>query len=170
MPTYVFITTPQRVFGVERILQENGHDAFVPVEWRWRRLRHRTRNREQVPVPKLGPYGFLTCDGPAPVFDEFFRQRFSFRYLRGEDGLPASLPDWAVEKVKAMTEQPRKIKRYNTHGSFRVNEVVKILEGPFEGETVSIHDIRGKYAVILRQLFGAEREVLISFEELEKAA
>lgn len=162
------MTAPQKEFLVERILRENGFEAFCPVEWRWRRVRHRSKKREQFARPKLRPYVFLTLEGPAVALDGVLLNRARVRYL-GENGLPTALPESAIGILAKLHEEPRKVKARNTHMTFRKDEVVKITEGPFEGETVSIKDIKGKHAVILRRMFGAEREMLISFDELEAA-
>lgn len=91
------------------------------------------------------------------------------RYL-GSYGAPVALPEGAYEKVLAMSERPTPRKKaYNTHGTFRVGEKVRITEGPFIDHIVDIKDIRGKSARIVLELFGGPREVSIALEELEAA-
>lgn len=169
MADFALWVPPQTEFRIGRILMDNGIEAVVPVEYRWRRLRQRHRERKQVPIPKLKGYVFVRLEGGPVSFESILLQRYRVSYL-GCHGLPQALPEGALEKVIAMSENPKPRKKaYNSHGTFRVGEKVRIVEGAFTDHVVEIEQIRGKSAVIVLELFNSKREVTIGLDELEAA-
>lgn len=169
-------TAPQKEFTVERILRENGFEIFMPLEYRWRKIRHRTKKREQIARPKLRPYLFLRMPfaGPAVSLTGILMERARVAYL-GDEGVPRAIPESDMKFVFDMHEEPRLMRqrkgreKFNTNHHFRIDEKVTITEGLFEGEVAEISEIRGKNAVIIRELFGVPREILVDFDKLEPA-
>jgi transcription antitermination factor NusG len=75
-----------------------------------------------------------------------------------------------ITKFANGIQRPDEEKHMQTGKEFHVGDIVRITQGPFDGMTVPVHEIRGSEARVFLELFGAQHEVAISTWALEAAA
>jgi transcription antitermination factor NusG len=66
-------------------------------------------------------------------------------------------------------QRPKEEKHMQTGKEFKAGDMVRIMEGPFDGLTVPVHEIRGREARVFLELFGGRHDVAIPVELLEAA-
>jgi len=164
---------PQKEFAVQEILSRKGVTTYCPADRRWRKVSRFVKEKELRSFPLVPGYvfaGFPPC--PARWF-EIFAVPIILGCI-GVGGSPKSINPAAMERMigryKNGFTRPTEEKFMASNSEFKVGQVVRIADGPFEGHKVPVVEISGKNARVLIELFGLQQEVEISAFVLEPAA
>ena len=157
---FVVRTQPQAEQRVQRGLRENGLEAYLPTETRWRRTRYRTA---RVFAPMFPSYLFVGLSTGRPEF-YIVRALDGFLGFLGIDGKPFPVRFGKVEaepdqfSIEAMREaetlglfdftRSKKI-------SFEPGQPVRIIGGHFAGFMAKVLETPGGDAKRIRILMDA---------------
>lgn len=160
----------QKEIAAERILRDNGFNAFCPIEIKLRRANSYSKRREPRQYAKLIRYLFVAFEKGKPIpWFSLFRFRM-IQAVIGQGGLPVAIRSIDMQRVFGMSEAVTPYRKAsNPHRSFMVGENVEIVDGPFVGRFVRVEEIKGDKARIILELFGENRDVMLPLEYLEVA-
>ena len=129
---YAFRTPPMKEFVAEEVLNRRGHDAFVPVEWKWRRGPPPRRIRQRVKCPMLVRYVFVGFGARPPWYD--LSKSPVIQGVVGLDGAPARIAQESIDYLRRLsgTHVPH-MRSYNPRRSFSPGDEAQITGGPFAG-------------------------------------
>lgn len=132
---YALYTRPRHEKKVLEILTNKGDEVFLPLLKTKRQFKDRKR---EVELPLF----------PSYIFSKFeFKERFSILETHGVmkivnfQGTPAIVPDWQIESLKKILENPQTLQLENY---FRQGDVVEVKEGPFKGLRGTVKQLRGE--------------------------
>ena len=132
---YALYTRPRHEKKVLEILTNKGDEVFLPLLKTKRQFKDRKR---EVELPLF----------PSYIFSKFeFKERFSILETHGVmkivnfQGSPAIVPDWQIESLKKILENPQTLQLENY---FRQGDVVEVKEGPFKGLRGTVKQLRGE--------------------------
>lgn len=170
---YGLRTPPQKEFVAQAILARKGIATFCPADRRWRRRNGYARHKQLVSYPMLPRLVFAGFVPGLPAWFDLFRLP-AIQGAIGIAGRPARMDEAGMLRLLARypngIQRPDEERFMRTHAEFKAGEVVRICDGPFDGMAVPVHEIRGSEARVLLELFGAQHEVAIAVDKLEKAA
>lgn len=164
---YVVSVPPQAEFKIEAELRKLGHDAMVPVEYKWRRRNAHSKHKKRKAYPVFPRYVFTGTKGeprwpeitslqPAPVRPVSF------------GGKPAQLAQADVARLVTISSD-KLPEGFNLHKAIKAGEVARIAAGPFAGHSAMVRKIEGDRAQMSVPLFGHDNAVLVSLDQLEAA-
>lgn len=163
--------TGQRVFVPELLARRAGFEVFLPVRKEWRRRNQFTSQRELQSYPLMPGWMFVGWARGACRWDDLMALDIVSGVL-GTGGRPLRIGQG--EMIDAMRQWgggrlPGSLKRYMRVGhEFEEGDVMRVAEGPFEGQTVRVVEIGGPQTRVLIDFFGKGRSVRIDTESLEK--
>ena len=176
---FVVRTAPQAEARVQRGLRENGLEAYLPTETRWRRTRYRTA---RVFAPMFPSYLFVGLSTGRPEF-YIVRALDGFLGFLGIDGKPFPVRFGKVEaepdsfSIEAMREaetlglfdftRSKKI-------TFEPDQPVRIVGGPFAGFMAEVLESPADDAKRIRILMqaigrGTSQPTTIDMKQIEAA-
>lgn len=133
MKLSAFRTAPQTEFKAERELQEAGISAFVPVEYRWRRVGASRSRRIKIRTPMVP--GYVIAASGLPMA----------RYVRTRVGAlttdEADRLHMISGKEEANPDTPPPLELWDP------GDKAVICEGPFKGHSVEVTESRGKVCI-----------------------
>lgn len=162
---YALRTAPQREFAVETILKNEGLRAFCPTE-----VRYRFVGKKKVPqdYAMLARYLFAGGDGLFCAV-RWLRDRGLVNGVVGIEGVPAPIPDAAVQRLARMSSKPVPTRSTAIRKGFAAGDTVEVLVGPLQALVVKVESIKGRAAMVIAPMLGTERLVEIPLESLEAA-
>lgn len=161
-----FRVEPQTEFIAARMLAQRRYKVKVPVELRLRRKSRYCKSKRRSAYPFLIGYVFVrlpeagSLDGVLDVDCVKSPVRFGLS--------PIVVPDMAMRIMQMLAKQnnPHRTST-NTRMSFVVGDTVEVAEGPFQGWSGKVEEIRGEKARLVFQMFGAARDIDIPCEQLQ---
>lgn len=176
MSWYALRTSPQKELAlagshdakgewVAGILERKGYEVFTPIETRWQR-QFRKGKRRPVSRPMLPGYIFVAgpVDWPSLLSENYITG------VIGRDGMPWPISDFDMQRLRSMADSATPHRRsVNQRRTLHEGDKVEVIRGPYSGMVSEVKGLSGRKAKILLMLFGAQREVYISHEDLEAA-
>ena len=132
---YALYTRPRHEKKVAEFLNEKKQEVFLPLIKTMRQLKDRKR---EVELPLFASY----------IFSKFeYKERFSILETHGIikivnfKGIPATVPDWQIESLKAILENPESLRLENY---FKQGDLVEVKNGPFKGMRGTVKQLKGE--------------------------
>ena len=131
---YAIYTRPRHEKKVFALLEEKMQEVFLPLVTQVRLWKDR---KKKVEVPLFNSYLFARFD---------YKNRFDLLQTKGIvkivnfRGTPAVVPDWQIESLKKMLDNPKKMRLENY---MRTGQEVEVIEGAFKGMRGAVKTIKG---------------------------
>lgn len=196
---YAVTTAPQKEHVAAYFLRQYGLRTYVPTETRWRRHNRHSRQKSEIAFPVTPRYVFVGVAGE-PAWWEIMQvphvtavvgiegKPALFSRKAKKDAGPGEFREWmavipngelrigAGERRifvngRGIFRAPKEQRHMRTHKEFGVGDQVVVVEGPLEGMTFKVEDIKGKNAKVLMPMMMETglREVSIPLGSLEAA-
>lgn len=137
---YALYTRPRHEKKVAEILNQKGEEVFLPLLKTKRQFKDRKR---EVELPLF----------PSYIFSKFeYKERFSILETHGVmkivnfQGKPAIVPDWQIESLKVILENPETLRLENY---YRQGDLVKVVNGPFKGLNGTVKQQKGESRLVI---------------------
>ena len=175
---YAVVTKAGAEHPVAAQLERTGLVVVVPIQRTERAINKFTRRKQWFEHPLLPRYVFVgfghgvasDYDGEVRTFFAMQRDLTLVQAVVGMEGMPRRMN---AQKVAAFIERSGVVvKALSVPADLRPGQgdSATITSGPFEGNVVRVHEIRGAEARVLMPLFGnAEHEVSVPLANLSKA-
>lgn len=137
---YAIYTRPRHEKKVFALLEEKKQDVFLPLVTRVRLWKDR---KQKVEMPLFSSYLFARFD---------YKNRFDLLHTSGVvkivnfRGTPAVVPDWQIDALKQMIENPDKMRMENY---MRAGQEVEVTEGAFKGMRGAVKTIKGRERLVV---------------------
>jgi len=137
---YAVYTRPRNEKKVYEKLQEKGIETFLPLVKRTHQWKDR---KKKVDMPLFNSYLFVKIE---------YKNRFSVLQTNGVvkiinfNGVPAVVPEWQIDSLRRMITFPERIRLENY---MRPGELVKVINGPFEGMQGTIKHLKGEDRLVI---------------------
>ena len=169
---YALRTPAQKEFVAQEILTQKGLVTYCPTDKRWRKRNRYTKTKELIGYAMIPRTVFVGFEPGVPLwFDIFLIPCISS--VVGINGKPMRLDNKGMSNLITKwangIQRPKEEKHMETGKEFKAGDVVRIVDGPFDGMTVPVTSIRGSEARVFLELFGVQHEVAISTWALEAA-
>lgn len=181
---YALRTAPQKEQTTVRILRAQDLLVCVPTETRWRKRHHYDKSKTERRFVAMPGYVLIGWSGAGPI-PWWSALRFAvvksvvgyrppatkdepFPHLR-----PLQLDTKTVGRMleKDLLTAPSFYRFQRTWGEYNPNDRVRVVAGPFEGFESKVVAVSSEgEARIMIDILGAQREVVVPAEYIEKAA
>lgn len=169
---YALRTPAQKEFIAQELLTQAGFVTYCPTDKRWRKRNRYTKQKELISYAMIPRTVFVGFEPGIPAWFNLFSLP-CITSVVGVNGTPMRLDNNGmanlITKWANGIQRPKEERHMETGKEFRVGDVVRIVDGPFDGMTVPVTEIRGSEARIFLSLFGTDHEVSISTWALEAA-
>ena len=169
---YALRTPAQKEFIAQEILTQKGLVTYCPTDKRWRRRNRYQRQKELLSYAMIPRTVFIGFKPGVPLWFDIFALP-AISSVVAINGKPMRLDEQGmanlITRYSNGIQRPDEEKHMQTGKEFKAGDVVRIVEGPFDGLTVPVHEIRGREAKVFLELFGGRHEVLLATEILEAA-
>lgn len=169
---YALRTPAQKEFVAQEILTQRGLTTYCPTDKRWRKRNRYTRGKELLSYAMIPRTVFVGFKPGVPLWFNLFLLP-CISSVVGIAGTPRRLDSAGmanlITKWANGVQRPKEEQHMQTGKEFHAGDMVRVLDGPFSGMVVPVHEIRGKEARIFMELFGGQHEVEISTWMLEAA-
>lgn len=164
---FAVIVPPQKERLIEQILGALGFDAFVPIQFRWRRVNSRQKVKKYVPYVMASRYVFVGFETlPVP-----WHRLLGLRLISGvigHEGQPIAIPPVTMRSLFATSgEEEARTSAVRLNRSIVAGDTVLITDGPFRGHQVRIEGIERNKASVLIEMFQTAQRIEISLDALE---
>ena len=157
---YAIYTKPRHEKKVFDLLIEKKQETFLPLVKQVRIWKDR---KKKVEMPLFSSYLFARFD---------YKDRFTILTTYGVvkiinfKGVPAVVPDWQIDALKKMIENPEQVRLENY---IRTGEEVEVILGPFKGMHGSVKTVKGDTRLIVT-IDGIQQSVsvVISADSVKK--
>jgi transcription antitermination factor NusG len=164
---YVVLVPPQKEILIERLLGICNFPAFVPIQFRWRRVNSHQKVRRFVPYVMASRYVFIgTDDGEFP-----WARLLQLGLINSPlmfEGRPVWIPR---DTMRGLFETTRETEDRQTavrvNKSVVVGDEVLITEGPFRDHVVKVKGIERGRARAIVELFQTAHEIELDMGTLE---
>lgn len=171
---FALIVPPQKERVSEEILIRLGYDAFVPIQFRWRRVNAHQKVKKYVPYIMASRYVFLGFNKKEIPWNDLHLMTevcgVEFHGVVGIAGNPIAIPTKTMRSLfnQSGEEEIRK-SAVRLNRSIVAGDSVVISDGPFKGHQVNIEGIeRGKAKVIV-QIFQSAQMIEVDVGDLDPA-
>lgn len=169
---YALRTPAQKEFIAQEILTQKGLVTYCPTDKRWRRRNRFQKHKELIGYAMLPRTVFVGFEPGIPLWFNIFSLP-AISSVVAINGRPMKLDSAGMSNLISNyangIQRPKEEKHMQTGKEFKAGDMVRIMEGPFDGMTVPVHEIRGREARVFLELFGGRHEVSVSTELLEAA-
>lgn len=169
---YAIRTPAQKEFIAQEILTQKGLVTYCPTDERWRRRNRYQKAKELIAYALVTRTVFVGFEPGVPLWFDLFKLP-CITSVVGIAGEPRRLDNRGMKnlitKYRNGIKRPDEEKHMKTGKEFKAGDMVRIVDGPFDGMVVPVHEIRGREARIFLELFGSRQEVAISTLLLEAA-
>lgn len=169
---YALRTPAQKEFIAQEILTQKGLVTYCPTDKRWRRRNRFQKHKELLSYAMLPRTVFVGFEPGIPLWFDIFALP-AISSVVAINGRPMKLDSAGMSNLITNyangIQRPKEEKHMQTGKEFKAGDMVRIMEGPFDGLTVPVHEIRGREARVFLELFGGRHEVSVSTELLEAA-
>lgn len=137
---YAVYTRPRHEKKVFEQFQEREQESYLPLVKQVRLWKDR---KKKVEVPMFRSYLFARFD---------YKYRFDLLQIKGVvkivnfRGTPAVVPDWQIDALKKMVENPDKV-HFETY--IHTGEEVEVTEGAFKGMRGMVKTIKGATRLVV---------------------
>lgn len=164
---YALTVPPQKEFTAEMMLRERGIDAFVPIEYRMKRVNPQVKKKVETAYVLAARYVFAGFSVDVPPWSDVFGVHI-VRGIVGAGGEPTCIPVNIMRQLFARSDAAGiQAAPPAPNRSFKVGDVVKITDGPFYGYEVSLTEINEVKARVLIHLFNSLQEIEIPVDSVE---
>jgi len=137
---YALYTRPRHEKKAYELLVEKGAEVFLPLV-----KEHKIYGQRKKLVEK-------------PLFSSYLFCRFEHKYripilethgiikIVNFNGVPAVIPDWQIESLKILLQNPHPFRLENY---LRPGDLVEVTDGPFKGMKGMVKIIKGESRLIL---------------------
>lgn len=165
---YALTVAPQKEFVAEKVLKNMGHDALVPVEFKWRRADRYSNKKKVHPYAMMNGYVFAGFNGHVPWMQ--LRETPCITGVVGFQGEPAQIPTKAVNDIRELSGQEIAfMKSIDVRRSFRAGDMVRVSSGPLQGQFIKIKRIVADRAHSIFEFFNRTYPIELPLEILEAA-
>jgi len=187
---YAFLVPAQKEYTAAHILTRRGAVTYVPTHTRFRRRNRYAKRKEEFAFPVAPRYVFAGFRHP-PEWYWLFQLPLILAVV-GINGTPKSMLNNKLAEFMGATPNgklklaegersievegrrplraPKEQRHMRTHREFKAGDEVDIVDGAYRDRKVIVREITGHMAKILMPLFGAEREVEVPLENLERTS
>lgn len=169
---YAIRTPAQKEFIAQEILTQQGLVTYCPTDKRWRRRNRYQKHKELIGYAMIPRTVFVGFEPGIPLWFDLFNLP-CIQSVVGIAGEPRRLDTNGMKnlitKYRNGIQRPTEEKHMLTGKEFKAGDMVRVIEGPFDGMVVPVHEIRGREARIFLDLFSAPHEVSFPVELLEAA-
>jgi len=137
---YALYTRPRHEKKSFELLEEKKETVFLPLLKTVKLVRNRKKN---VELPLFPSYLFCHFD---------YKNRFDILQTHGIikivsfKSVPAVVPDWQIESLKTILENPQTLRMENY---YRQGDLVEVKSGPFKGLRGSVTTVKGESRLII---------------------
>ena len=165
--------TGKREFVIETLLRQRGFAVFLPTKKVWRRKSKYTPKKWLVSYPLLVGWVFVGWPLHQRRWADLFKVSLVHE-VASVEGIPFMIPQPTVEDMfkrwgGPKTQAPERERFMRTHYEFNVGDHARVVEGPFDGQTIEVVDLRGAKAKVILEFLGEMREIEIDTQFLEVA-
>jgi transcription antitermination factor NusG len=173
---HVVLVPPQKELLVERLLVSLGFPAFVPIQFRWRRVNSHQKVRRHVPYVMASRYVFIGRQKGGKPFPwskllalDLINRTLTYRDAQGEVW-PVGIPRGIMRDLFATSQEANdRLSKVRLNKSVAAGDAVQLIRGPFAGHVVDIQGIERGRAQVIVQLFGKANEIEVELGDLEAA-
>lgn len=169
---YALRTPANKEFIAQEILTQKGLVTYCPTDKRWRRRNRYQKQKELIGYALLPRTVFVGFPAGIPLWFDLFRLT-CISSVVGINGEPRRLDSGGmmnlIGKFANGIQRPKEEQHMLTGREFKAGDLVRIVDGPFDGMMVPVHEIRGREARVFMELFGARHEVGVAVDTLEAA-
>lgn len=170
---YALLIVPQRESAAQEILARKGIISYCPMDFRWRKRNKFAVDKELFSFPMMPGWVFVGMTKGKEPWHAVFTLRL-VRAVIGHDGRPLAIPSDAmtsmVAKFRNGVVRPEEEKFMRTNKEFKVDDMVRITQGPLRSFEAKVVEIDGAVAKVMFSMFGVSKPVEVSTETLEPAA
>jgi transcription antitermination factor NusG len=165
--------TGQREFVIETLLRKRGFSVFLPTKKVYRRKSKYTKEKRLVAFPLLAGWVFVGWPKGEYRWHDLFACNL-VNEVAGIDGRPYPIPQAVMDGMfkrwgGPKTQAPEREQFMRTHHEFKIGDRAKIVEGPFDGQSVDVLDLRGPKAKVLLAFLGGTQVLELDAMQLEAA-
>lgn len=162
-------------FVLERILDDNGVIAFVPIERRFNRQNGYAKKRKELRFPLMPGYLLVGFVQPTEAAWATVLRFSLVRGVIGNQGQPVRVPSvQIVQMLQRHTAKefiaPRAGKWMRSSRDFVPGDTVEVLDGPFAGQIFELSAVKGDSAVMVVEMFGGEKKMSVPLSGLGRVA
>jgi transcription elongation factor/antiterminator RfaH len=151
---YAIYTKPRHEKKVFDLLVEKNQEVFLPLVSQVRIWKDR---KKRVQMPLFSSYLFARFD---------YKNRYTILTTHGVvkiinfKGVPAIVPDWQIDSLKKMIENPEKVR---LESYIRAGEEVEVIHGPFKEMRGAVKTIKGNTRLIVT-IEGIQQSVSVEID------
>ena len=164
--------TGKRVFLPEHLLTRAGFEVFLPVKKVLRIKNRFTKEKHLVSVPLLADWLFVGW----PVDEDRWLELMGFDLVAGvmgAGGQPIQMSDARVMRLMRQFSGdcvPAAVKRrMQARLDFGIGDCARIIDGPLNGQSVRVIDIKGATARACLNILGGDIEIEIGVDVMTGA-
>ncbi len=137
---FALYTRPRHEKKSYDLLTEKGVTAYLPLV---KSIKFYKNRKKESQVPLFTSYLFCKFD---------YKNRFQILETHGVikvvsfKGLPAEVPEWQIEALKKIMENPESLRLENY---FRPGDLVKVNNGPFKGLQGTVVNRKGETRLMI---------------------
>jgi transcription antitermination factor NusG len=169
---YALRTPAQKEFIAQEILTQKGLVTYCPTDKRWRRRNRFQKQKQLIGYAVIPRTVFVGFEPGIPLWFDIFALP-AISSVVAINGKPMRLDSEGMRRLVSVLEngiqRPNEEKHMQTGKEFKAGDLVRVVDGPFGGIVVPVHEIRGREARVFLDLFGGNHEVSILTEYLEAA-
>jgi transcription antitermination factor NusG len=169
---YALRTPAQKEFIAQEILTQKGLVTYCPTDKRWRRRNRFQKQKQLIGYAVIPRTVFVGFEPGIPLWLDIFALP-AISSVVAINGKPMRLDSEGMKRLVSVLangiQRPKEEKHMQTGKEFKAGDLVRVVDGPFDGIVVPVHEIRGKEARVFLDLFGGHHEVSILTEYLEAA-
>ena len=163
--------TGKRVFLPEHLLKRAGFEVFLPVK-KVQRIKNRfTKEKHLVSVPLLADWIFVGW----PVDEDRWQELMGFDVVAGvlgTGGRPIQMSDATVMRMMRQfggDRVPSAVRRrMQARLDFGIGDCACITEGPLQGQSVRVIDIKGVTARACLNILGGDVEIELGVDLMRR--
>ena len=159
MSWYAIYTKPRHEKKVNDQLRDKRFEVYLPLITRVRQWKDR---KKKVDIPLFSSYVFVNFE---------YKHRFDVLQTDGVvkivnfNGVPAVVPEWQIESLRKMLDNPETLQLENY---FKSGEVVQVTSGPLKGMRGVVVRRKGGHRLILT-IDGIMQSVSVELDETDLA-
>jgi transcriptional antiterminator NusG len=169
---YAVIVPPQKERVAELIMERVGFDAFVPIEFRYRRVHSRQKVKRFVPYIMASRYVFVGFDRANVPWHDLFSLKDSCGVLIHSVvslcGAPVAIPTSTMRSLFAKTgEEDARKSAVRLNRSIVTGDKVMLTKGAYAGTIVTLEGIEEGKGKHLIEMFGKFHMVESPLDDME---
>lgn len=145
---FALCVQPSKELVAQRLLVDDGHNIFVPIGHRARRVNYRVKKKVVIGGPNLPGYVFIGFEFDQKIHWKRIMDYSMIHGVIGHDGNPWPISEADMVKVFAMQQGPVPYVSNKKRGRRKIGAGMgyeaEIVSGPYEGRTVRVIEVSGR--------------------------